>query len=342
MSPRMIGVAAPSASRPSTSTSGPPIMKSVWTPETFTPSSRSSIARRGSASADGMPRSEGDVAGRVLVEERVAEVSPVRLHGRGPVDERDLAEVAAPARPTASCSRMISAPARGRRRRRCARPRTGPRDRRPRAGRHERLRRADEALGAPPVRRREDLFGRHVRDVRDPGRGLERRAAPASGGMRPIVRSVSGPRNRTASKARSFSASARAWSIAACSRHAATGSGSSSRSRVGHGVPESLEVRLSEDLRRPAFVRRGDDRPVHVPRSRRSRAWPAAAPSARPDRRAPDRGRRAGPGRVPGQRDDGRVLLVPAPNPVEQVRRRPAELLLGPELDRRPAQVEIE
>ena len=40
-----------------------------------------------------MPAAESDVAGRVLVEERVAEDEAGLLDGRRPVDQRELAEV---------------------------------------------------------------------------------------------------------------------------------------------------------------------------------------------------------------------------------------------------------
>ena len=45
-SSRRIGTAVPSLVIPSTATSGPPIMKSVWTPETLMPRSRSSSGSR--------------------------------------------------------------------------------------------------------------------------------------------------------------------------------------------------------------------------------------------------------------------------------------------------------
>ena len=61
------GTASPSAVRPSTSSSGPPTMKSVCTVEMFMPSSGSPSKALRDAEA------VGDVAGRVLVEERVEE-----------------------------------------------------------------------------------------------------------------------------------------------------------------------------------------------------------------------------------------------------------------------------
>ena len=94
-SSRMIGVALPSRSSPSTSTSGPPIMKSVCTRETLTPiaSSSSGVEAVGAVDRHRQARAVGDVAGRVLVEQRVLEDEPRLLDGRGAVDERDLAEV---------------------------------------------------------------------------------------------------------------------------------------------------------------------------------------------------------------------------------------------------------
>ena len=50
-----------------------------------------------------------------------------------------------------------------------------------------------------------------------------------------------------------------------CSRHAATGSGSSRRVQKRDRLPEPLDVRLAEHLVRPAHVRIGDSRPVDAP-----------------------------------------------------------------------------
>src|SRR5947209_11060917 len=48
------------------------------------------------------------------------------------------------------------------------------------AGEHERHARTDRALGAAAVGRREDLLGRHVRDVLDPGLGESGAGEPRS------------------------------------------------------------------------------------------------------------------------------------------------------------------
>ena len=69
----------------------------------------------------------------------------------------------------------------------------------------ERLRRAHRALRAPAVGRREHLLGRQVRARRSGPSAVSLPAAiHRDCGSRPIVRSVPGPRKRTASKPRSF------------------------------------------------------------------------------------------------------------------------------------------
>ena len=90
----MMGVADPSASSPSTSTPGPPIMKSTWTDEWLTPFAiRSSAPSPSTLDGERQAAAVGDVAGRVLVEERVREHEPRLAHPGRAVDERDLAEV---------------------------------------------------------------------------------------------------------------------------------------------------------------------------------------------------------------------------------------------------------
>ena len=79
---------------PSTSTSGPPIMKSVWIVEVLKPSSSSSASLLLGAVLDRVEDAGavGDVAARVLVEQRVQEREPGAADARVAVDERDLAE----------------------------------------------------------------------------------------------------------------------------------------------------------------------------------------------------------------------------------------------------------
>src|SRR5688500_9299121 len=108
-SPRRMGVAAPLASTPSTSTSGPPIMKSVWTPETFTPSPRSRSPGAGSASADGIP--DPNAMWQVAFSSKSVSqnVSPVRFTAEVPSTRATSPRYGA-CSSTASCSRMISPP----------------------------------------------------------------------------------------------------------------------------------------------------------------------------------------------------------------------------------------
>ena len=84
-------------------------------------------------------------------------------------------------------------------------------------------------------------------------------------GSSPTVRSVPGPRKRTASKRRSFSWPARSFSIEMCAFQAATGSSLAQAHRPAHGVPQPREVWLAEDLLGPTRRREGDDRPRGPP-----------------------------------------------------------------------------
>ena len=79
---------------PSTSTSGPPIMRSVWIEECETPFACCSSGRHVLGAVDGEREAlaVGDVGGRVLVEERVHEDDPGLADAGRAVHERDLAE----------------------------------------------------------------------------------------------------------------------------------------------------------------------------------------------------------------------------------------------------------
>ena len=149
-----IGTAVPSLVIPSTATSGPPIMKSVWTPETLMPRSRSCVGLEALEAVD--PERDagavGDVARRVLVEERVEE------RDAGLADARTRRRRARPRRGACRTRRSPSGPARPRRR-----PTPSPRP----------LRRA---RSAPPGR----------------ARSCRRAAAAASSAPCPSVRRQSG------------------------------------------------------------------------------------------------------------------------------------------------------
>ena len=111
--------------------------------------------------------------------------------------------------------------------------------------------------------------------------------------------------------------------------------------RGGHCLPEPVDVRLAEHLRRPARIGRGDDHPVDVPPAdivgHRSPdlAWIGAA-----DERGIEVLHELG-SRVARERDDRRVLRRPPLEPVEKIRRGPPDLGLRPELDGRTAYVQI-
>ena len=82
----------PSAATPSTSTSGPPIMRSMWIVETLT--SRRCGHRRPSTPppSTGPARADREVRRGVLVEQAVPEQEPASADGGVDVDERDLSE----------------------------------------------------------------------------------------------------------------------------------------------------------------------------------------------------------------------------------------------------------
>ena len=195
---------------PSTSTSGPPIMKSVCTVESLQPSSSSSSVRRVAARATAVvdPLAVGDVAGRVLVEERVEEDEPGVADARVAVDERDLAEERRALVGARSRSRTTSAPFVAFTS--TTSPALEPQRRgRARSGRcsGERHRRADDALRAQPVRRVVNTSSVGMfDDLVDRRHGLARPRQPQRArAIRPTVRSVPGPRKRIASKRRSLS-----------------------------------------------------------------------------------------------------------------------------------------
>ena len=197
---------------------------------------------------------------------------------------------------------------------------------------------ADGALDAAGVRGREDLLGRHVRDVLDAARLVERRL-PA--GVRMEADRQVGARARGSGarrSARSLSAAARRPSFAMCSRHAATGSGSSSRtavatasqSRSTSGSPKTASAQPSfgnatiDQLQRPSLSRR--------------LASATSRMRARADAAAVEVGEELGL-RVAGDREQRAALLAEVVQALDEPRRREAELVLGGVLDVRAADV---
>ena len=178
-----------------------------------------------------------------------------------------------------------------------------------RAAERERPGRADRPSGAPPVGAGEDLLGREVRARARSRRACRCRRRPARRpGSRPTVRSVPGPVKRIASRASCVEllAAARAASRRGA-RHAATGSGSSSRtdcatasqSRSTSGSPNICCAWPS--VGKAAIVQLID--PLVLSRSWTVELHPR--PPA-PCRRAPGRGRRAAPARARPRSDQRR------------------------------------
>jgi hypothetical protein len=126
----------------------------------------------------GVGAAVGHVARRVLVEQRLVEDPPGLSNARRAVDQRDLAEIRSVvvacelaldhARPFVGAHADDAA---------VLEPHLEPLHDLP--GEHERLRRAREALRPAAVGSGEDLFRRHVRDVRDAQDGARLTPLPA-------------------------------------------------------------------------------------------------------------------------------------------------------------------
>ena len=266
-------------------------MKSVWIDEWLIPRAWRSSGESSRGALDRLDDrgAEGDVRRGVLVEERVVEDEPRLPDARVAVDERDLAE---PRRAVVGRRRApASAPRRRRREpRRRGRPRSEPRARgRPCPGsaagrssaRSPSTRRASGVVNTSSV----GMFATCLIPF-----DSSSAACQIESGWSPTVRSVPGPRYRSASNRRSFSACARAGRASAmCSRHAATGSGSSSRtavatarqSRSTSGSPKTV-------VAQPSFGNATIDQLQRPPVSLEARLG---------ERRASARGRRGAPSR---------------------------------------------
>jgi hypothetical protein len=111
--------------------------------------------------------------------------------------------------------------------------------------------------------------------------------------------------------------------------------------RRGDGFPETLEVRLAEHRCRPAGARGGDDDPVEKAlRNERKIEGTLVTGLGPPDE---SRVQIAEKLRllVAREGDQGGTSLAPGADPLEHVGRRAPEHVVGPELDRRTANVRI-
>ena len=347
----MIGVAAPSASSPSTSTSGPPIMKSVCMPETLTPQREQLVGAEPVGAVDRHRQAAAvrDVAARVLVEERVVEDEPGLPDARRAVDERDLAEerrlrVAARAgvritsAPSPSALTSTISPA--------LEADLEPVDAGADPGHDERIGRADDALGASPVGRREDLLGREVRHVRRSRSGSRTsRTASATPSQQTDDEIRSRARESGSRRsARSFERVARArcelGGVVAPRGDGIVARRAASPSRRR---PRAARRRARRRRSRPARVRRGDDHPVDQPLrderqvERAQRRSGSALPTSAGSRSS----------KSSGSGSPGELRSAPAgsrrqrAHPVEDVVRRDRRALLRAELDRGAAQVQV-
>ena len=285
----------PPRSIPSTSTSGPPTMKSVCSADWLTPSSSSAVGIEavGALDAPGHAAAPGDVAGGVLVEQRREERDPGAADARLAVDERDLAEVR-----RALVHGDLRADDLGRRRRRAPR-RCGPR----RGGARGRARPSPGGRAAASTAPCRSRAGGRARSAPPPWACSRTNVRPAADSLRPMrqtrpgssptVRSVPGPAVAERVEA-ALGERARAGLEPV---HVRAPGGD----RVGlvepdgrrDRVPEPLDVGLAEDDLGPARRREGRDRPVDpVARGsragapRRARADGSARPGARRGRRS--------------------------------------------------------
>ena len=128
-----------------------------------------------------------------------------------------------------------------------------------------------------------------------------------------------------------------------CACQAATGSGSSSRTQCSTRLPQTVDVRLAEHLRRPPLVRHADHRPVAQPLGDLPRGLLRKLQHARlPDALA---GQVAEELRlcIAGERDDRGALLAERALAREQPRWRPREdVVPGCRLDQRAPDVRVD
>ena len=220
---------------PSTSIPGPPITTSVWTEEKFRPRAqlvREYLVATGDAELEAL--APGDVTADVLVVQRVVEGHAGRAHPRRALDQRDLTQAAGPfvriqLRPhgfRAGAGLDVDGAA-------TLEGHHEVLDEDARARHDERPGRADDTVGAAPVRAGEDLLGRqvgHVRDARRRSSARRRPRPPPPAGRRSgrCRRRDSGRRPGRGRSARLPRAASRSeWA-----RHSATTSSLSSRMAI--------------------------------------------------------------------------------------------------------------
>jgi hypothetical protein len=280
----------------------------------------------------------GDVAARVLVEERVQEGQSRTPDPRIAVDERHLAEHRGPVVGAHLLAHDVHARAR-------------PHLDRPAAleahlevaddvaRERQRLGRADGSLGAAAVGCREDLLRRHVDHVPAAVHGLLERGAPGRARRQADGQIGAGAAEANAVEPAVVQQCPALDELGDVPPPRVDGVGLVEAGRRDHCVPEPLHVRLAEDRRRPALVRVGDDRPVEQPLVRRLHVALGELAHSRPAD--------AGPVEVReqlrlGVADDVHlraVLLGQVVDLREHPRRRPVERFLVGVLDPCPTDV---
>ena len=203
----------------------------------------------------------------------------------------------------------------------------------------QRARRADRSLGAPAVRRGEDLLRRHVREVLTPPGGRDRPGAEAGKRQEPDREIGSGAVESESVEAAVVEAARPLVQVLAVRLPGGDGIVLVQPHRVGDGLPEALHVGLAEDLLRPALVRGRHDRPVVHLLNRVLHRLLAQLDHARPaDPRGVEVAHQIGL-RIAGDRDDRGVLRRHVALFLEQPGRRPGQRLVRAELDHRLAHV---
>ncbi len=297
----------------------------------------------GSLHGEGQPAAVGDVAARVLVEERVLEDEPRLPDARGAVDERDLAEERRPVVARDLRADHLGAVAL------CLHvhdlatlePQLEPLDALADAGHDEGIGRSHHTFCPAPVRRREHLLRGDVRQVLDPGLRLERRAHPARAAEQADDEVGARPAEADRVELRSVERVCARLEHRGVRAPGLDGILLVEAHRRGNGLPEPLHVRLAEDGLGPAGVRSGHDDPVQLPaHHERQVDHPDVARLRLRDELGvePVEERRL---RVAGEGDQRRPGVVPGADPLEEMLRRPAELGLGAVLDRSLAEMEV-
>ena len=223
-------------------------MKSVWIVEVLKPisSSSESLASSPPSIVSEQPGAVGDVAARVLVEERVQEDQARAPDARVAVDERDLAEH----RRAVVGAHLLADDVHARARLhldRSAALEAHLEVADDVARERQRLGRANGSLGAAAVGSREHLLRRHVDDVPAAVHGLLERRAPVRARRQADGQIGAGAAEANAVEPALVQQRPALDELGDVASPRVDGVGLVEARRRDHGVPEPLDVRLAED-----------------------------------------------------------------------------------------------